>query len=461
MRVSGSIAGPLILILVGAVFLIHSISPEFRLPDLLTHYWPYLLIIWGVVSLAEIFVRFAGSGPMPRNGISGGGWALVVLVSLAGLTAFEVRRPDTWWRQVGFERGVEAFGEEHEYSIAAQQRAVGPAPHIVIENFKGDAKVTGAPGDELSLTGHKTVRAFEARDADKSDKQTPVEIVVEGNNIIIRCHQDRADSRSPVTTNLELSVPQGASLEATGERGDFDVTGLAGDVELSSGNSGMRLQDIGGNVKVDTHASDLIRCTGITGTVDLRGRGSDVELLKVAGQVTVAGDYSGTVSLRELAKPVRVESMRTQLEARGVPGEIRLERGSLNVSNVVGPVKLTAHSTDVTLDGFSDALDLNVDRGDVELRPEKTPLGRMAVHARSGNIELSVPESSKFALIASTDNGEVDNQFGETLKVSSEGKGAKLEGSVGSGPDVSLVTQHGSITVRKASGETAQMETAK
>jgi hypothetical protein len=36
------------------------------------------------------------------------------------------------------------------------------------------------------------------------------------------------------------------------------------------------------------------------------------------------------------------------------------------------------------------------------------------------------------------------------LKESSAGRGAKLEGIVGSGPDVSLVTSHGTITVRKS-----------
>jgi Putative adhesin len=138
-----------------------------------------------------------------------------------------------------------------------------------------------------------------------------------------------------------------------------------------------------------------------------------------------------------------------------VPGEIRLDRGSLSVQNVIGPVKLTTHSTDVTLDGFTEGLDLNVDRGDIELRPERLPLGKISVHARSGNIELALPQSAKFALNASTDHGEVDNQFGEALKESSKGRGAKLEGSIGAGPDVSLVTQHGRITVRRASGENA------
>ena len=266
--------------------------------------------------------------------------------------------------------------------------------------------------------------------------------------------------RTPVTTDLDISVPKGASIEATGTRGDFDISSITGDVDITSENAGARLQDIDGNVKIDTRRSDLVRCTDVKGTVDLRGHGADVELNKIAGQVTVSGDYSGTVSLRELAKPVRVENMRTQLEAQQIPGEIRLDRGSLSVQNVVGPMKLTTQSTDVSMDGFSNGIELTVEKGDIDLRPGRLPLGKMTVHTRSGNIELALPESATFALTASTDHGEIDNEFGEALKEQTQGRGARLEGTVGSGPDVNLVTDRGTITVRKSGSDTTPAKVA-
>jgi DUF4097 and DUF4098 domain-containing protein YvlB len=458
MKPRGSITGPLILIAVGVIFLAHAISPDFPLGDWLSRYWPYLLIAWGVVSLIEVSVRFLSGSPtgtLPANGVSSGAWLVIALICLLGVGAYEVRRPGAWWRQAGFERGMQAFGEEHEYSIDPLRRDVGVKPHIVLESFRGDAKIIGSAGTELVVGGHKTVRSFQKHDADTANSRTPVEIVVEGNTVIIRAHQDRADSHSGVTTNLELSVPKGASLDATGTLGDFDITSLAGDIDVSSGNAGVRLEDVGGNVKVETRKSDLIRCTNVKGSVDLRGRGSDVELSKIEGLVTISADYTGTVALRELTKPVRVKSLRTQIDAEGVPGEIRLDRGSLNAQNLIGPIKVVAHSTDVTLKGFTQELDLNVDRGDVELSPRSVPLGHIAVHARSGNIEIALPESAKFALNATTENGEIDNQFGDVLKETTSGRGGRLEGSIGSGPDVSLVTQHGSITLRKASGDAA------
>ncbi len=449
MRPRGSITGPLVLIAIGVLFLVHALSPSFRIGEILAQYWPFLLIFWGVVELIEISIRTASGRNIPVNGISGGGWLLVILICIAGLATYEVRQSGGWWRHVGWQRGVETFGDAHDYSIAPLQRTVGKTPHIVIENFRGDAKITGTDSTDLVVSGHKTIRAFEAPDADRANTQTPVEILVRGSTVVIRCNQDKASNRTPVTSNLEIALPKESSIEATGQVGDFDVSALSGEVDISSENAGVRLQDIAGNVKVDTRRSDLIRCANVNGTVDLRGHGTDVELTKIAGQVTINGDYTGSVSLHDLAKPVRVESMRTELDAQQVPGEIRLDRGSLSIQNVVGPVRLTTRATDVSLDGFSDQVELTVDKGDIDLRPGHVPLGKMTVHTRSGNIELALPQSAAFALSASTDHGEIDNEFGEALKERTEGRGARLEGTIGTGPDLNLTTDRGSITVRK------------
>lgn len=453
MRPRGSVTGPLIIILIGVIFLIHAFMPQFRIADLLILYWPYLLIVWGAVALLEICVRFLGGRALPTNGISAGSWFVVVLICLIGVAAFEAHRPGNWWwQEAGWGRGFgDAFGEEHDYSVSPQQKAINASPHIIIETFRGDARIVGGDANQIAVSGHKTIRTFDAPAADRANSDTPVDVVVQGNTVIVRCNQDRAGSRTRVTTDLDITVPKGASIEATGRVGDFDVSGISGDVDLSSENAGMRLQDLDGNVKVDTRHSDLVRCTNVKGNVDLRGHGGDVELAKIAGQVTVTGDYSGTVSLRELAKPVRVENMRTQLDIQQVPGEVRIDRGSLSAQGVAGPLKLAAHATDISLTGFTNAAQVSVDRGDIELRPEHLPMGKIDVRVKAGNIDLTMPPAAQFALTASTDHGEIDNEFGSVLIGHSEKLGSKLDGSVGSGPDVTLISGRGNITVRKGS----------
>ncbi len=130
MRPRGSVAGPLVLIAIGILFLMHSIAPEFRVTEIFSRYWPYFLIFWGVAQLIEISIRALRNAPIPANGISAGGWVVVLLICCAGFSMFEFQRPDTWWRQAGFERSLDMFGQEHQYSLApspARGRQIAPS----------------------------------------------------------------------------------------------------------------------------------------------------------------------------------------------------------------------------------------------------------------------------------------------------------------------------------------------
>jgi DUF4097 and DUF4098 domain-containing protein YvlB len=201
---------------------------------------------------------------------------------------------------------------------------------------------------------------------------------------------------------------------------------------------------------VDTRRGDLVRCINVRGNVELKGRSSDLELEKVKGQVTIAGTYSGTITLRELSRPVHVENFHTAVTVQKVNGQITMDRGSFLAENIVGPSQLTTQATDVDVTGFTDALDVTVDKGDVNLRAAKGGLSRVAVRTRSGNIDLALPENANFDLSASTEHGDVENEFGAPLKVESAGRGARLIGAIGAGPNVTLSTDRGTVTVRKS-----------
>lgn len=455
MRPRSSLVGPLLLIVIGILFLLRSVMPGFNLGEVFRLYWPYMLIGWGVLALVEVCIRFAAGSVIPVNGVSGGSWFLVIFIAIVGLSSFELHRSAGWWQNIGFDHGFSMLGEEHEFSVQPQQNSVPAAAHIVIERFRGDAKISGSEGTDLIVSGHKEIRAMGDSDVGRANSLTPVDVIVQGSTVIIRCNQDKADPRTAVTTNLDITVPKGASIEATGVRGDFDISAITGDVDLSSENAGVRLQDLGGSVKVDTRRSDLVRCVNVNGSVDLRGHGEDVELTKIAGQVIIDGDYTGTVTLHDLAKAVRIEDMRTQLEIQQIPGEVRLERGTLSLQNIVGPVKLNTHATDVELDGVSNEVSMDIDKGDVEIRSAQVPLGKMNIRTRAGNIEVALPEKAGFALNANTDRGEIDNEYGDSLMQHTQGRGAQLQGTVGSGPDVVLNTGRGSITIRKSNTESA------
>jgi len=449
----GSVIGPLILIGIGGLFLMRNLWPEIPYMDIVAKFWPYVLILWGGLRLAEILMWASMSKPIPRNGISGGEWMLVFLICIVGGTMYTARHYATWfparaWHGVTLDFG----GDNYDYTLASVDKPCAKNCKVLIESFRGNAKVTGSKdATTVSASGHETVRSMQQSDADNANKQTPLELVQQGDQIIVRTNQDRVSDRTQVTAELEITVPLGSSVEAHGRQGDFDIQTINGGVDISSDNAGVRLENIGGDVRIDLRRSDIVRAIGVKGNVDLKGRGQDVELQNVDGQVTVGGTYTGQIQLSNLAKPLRYEDTQVTVNCEKLPGQIHMGLGEFTGNNIVGPIRLNARSRDVQISDFTQSLDLTLDRGNVEMRPGKT-VPKIEVHTRSGDIELALPENAKLDLKASTDRGEVHNDYGDSLRVEENNRGATIAGGSG-GPQVRLETGRGAVTVRKASAD--------
>ena len=448
----GSVIGPLILIIIGALFLMRNLWPEIPLADIVSRYWPFVLIAWGLVRLVEILGWAAMSRPIPRNGVSAGEWMLVFLICVVGGTMYTARHYTSWFPAGSVWRGVvRGMGEPYDYTLTPAQQPCQNNCRVMIESFRGNARITGTSDAVVRVNGHQTVRSFQQSDADSANRQTPLQLVSQGDELIVRTNQDRVSDRLQVSDDLEISVPAGASIEAHGRGGDFDIQNINGSVDITSDNAGVRLENIGGNVRIDLRRSDIVRASAVKGTVDLKGRGQDVELQDVTGQVTVAGTYTGQIELHNLAQPLRYEDPLITVNCEKLPGQVHMALGEFTGDNLVGPVQLNARSRDVQISNFTQSLELTLQRGDISLRPGKT-LPKMEVRTRSGDIDLALPAAAKLDLKASTNRGEAHNDYGAPLAMQETNRGASIEGNNG-GPEVRLDTDRGSITIRKANAQ--------
>jgi DUF4097 and DUF4098 domain-containing protein YvlB len=434
-----SLTAPLLLILIGAVFLWRNVYPQAPLFDLLATYWPFLLIAWGLMRLLEVLIwrgsRYAG--------FTGGEILLVILICLGGMGLFEVHRH-------GIRLTPAFFGEQFEFPVAVSAPA-GEAKRIVFDNSRGTIHVTGAVDTgEVRISGRKLIRAYTNDDAGRTNGETPVEMVAQGDRLLVSAHQDRAPADQRVSEELEITVPRGMSVEARGgDNTDYEISDINGDVELQSGRGDVRLVRIGGNARVEVGYSGTVTADGIQGNLDLSGRGSDVEVQNVNGQVSVTGGYVGSLEFRNLAKPLHIEGERMEVRAAAVPGSISMDLGDLTAKNLVGPVRLVTQSRDVHLEDFTDSLELESVRGDVRIEPVRVPLARIQAHSASGEIELVLPGSAGFQLEATAQRGDAINDFGPPIESQTEGHTATLRGAVGDGPIIRITADHGSVSVRK------------
>ncbi len=443
-----SFSGPLLLVVVGGLFLWHNLHPEAPLFDMVARYWPFLLIAWGLARLIEVSLWRDGN---VRRGFSGGEIVLIILICLAGSGIWAAHEHAPRF-VVG---GLDFWGQQYDYPVTAKAPAAG-IKRIVFDNPRGYIKVTGGDANEVTINGHKTIRAYNKDDADRSDSDSPVEIIPQGDRLMVRTNQDRVRSNIRITDDLEITVPRGISVESRGSNGDHEITDVNGDVDIGTGRGDVRLVRIGGNVRVDAGRSETVHLAEVKGRVDIQGRGNDLDMENIGGQVTIGGTYTGTMDLKGLAKPLQVEGSRgTELNAQAVPGRITMDLSEFDGRDITGPMRLVTRARDIRVQQVTQSLEIATERGDIEVTPGKTPLPAIDAQTGAGKIDLFLPEKAAFRLDATAQRGEAVNDFGAGIQKDTQGRSATLSGHVGDGPLLKLTARQGTITVAKEGAQPA------
>ena len=445
-----SITGPLILILIGGLFLMNNVYPGFFSWELMGRYWPFILIAAGVIGLIEVLFHASRGAAVPPRPLAGP-WIfwIVLLCFIFWISAIagNVRR-GVYLR--GWDNGrISILGSDYDYDVSTSASTDGVA-RVVLDNLEGNITLKGEESGGVAVTGRKTVRAMSRNVADRTNQQSPVRIDRQGDILFIRAQDSGSPASAEVTTDLDITVPKSVNIEARGRAGDLEIDDLDGSVDLSAGRGDVRLNRIGKDVKIESRRSGLVRATDLHGSFDLEGRGGDVQLENIAGQVTLNGEYSGTLEFRALASPLHFQSSRTDFSAEAVPGSVTITLGDVKMSNLTGPVHLQSNTRDIEADDISGAVDFTVDRGDIEVMETKGPLPKIDVRSRNGDITLGLPDGAGFQLSASTARGEVENEFGGPLEVQHNGRASSLRGRTGAGPQLTLTTDRGTIVVKKS-----------
>ncbi len=134
-----SIAGPVVLIVMGILFLMGTmgIMDIHHLGSLFARFWPALLILWGALKLIEY--EQAKRYGQPVRGIGVGGVFLMLFLIVAGLIATQAARVD--WKnlgehiQLGDDEGIDEIfgGSSFDYSgeLSSALPAAGNSLHDI------------------------------------------------------------------------------------------------------------------------------------------------------------------------------------------------------------------------------------------------------------------------------------------------------------------------------------------
>jgi hypothetical protein len=450
-----SFAGPVVLIVIGIVFLLgnlHLLS-WMRLGTLFAHYWPLLLILWGVIKLLEY--QQAQRDGVPARGIGAGGIFLIIFIVVCGLMATQAARFN--WGELRDNMNIDdgdldnIFGETFNFDDHLEQEIPPATTSLRVNDEHGAVRVTTSNDNKITVTVRKRVGADGQSDADKYNAETRPAITATGGLLTLDAKTQSAGNHS-VESDLDISIPRKMALQVTSRRGEVSVVGRDGEVEITNQHGDVSVEDVTGNVKLNLEKSSA-KVEQITGDVHIDGRLNEVNVTDVKGSAQFDGEFEESVKLARITKGVAFKSSRTDLEFSRLDGDLDLDSDDLHADQLTGPLHLTTRSKQIRLDDVSGDVRVQDENGGIEVSMRS--LGNVQVDSRNGDIHLSVPDKAGFHLDARTRDGEIQSDFPE-LKIDNGEREAKATGTVGNGAShIVLNNEHDAIAIRKASAQAA------
>lgn len=204
-------------------------------------------------------------------------------------------------------------------------------------------------------------------------------------------------SRSKISSEISVYVPQASSIDVSGVSADITVEGVTGKQSLHT---------VSGDVSAEAHAA--IQAHSVSGDVSVEGDGKVME--------------------------VRANTVSGDVDVSGVNGEIAVEAVSGDVFVEAGVIERFAAET------------VN---GDIDISGKLSKGGRISASSVNGDVEIEFEGSVSADFDIETFNGDIDCCFGpEPRRTSKYAPGMELVFSEGGGDGlVTIETLNGDINI--------------
>jgi hypothetical protein len=444
-RSSGLFSG-LVLISVGLLLLLRSYG-HLDLGHFFSHWWPLIIIFWGMVKLYERTAgrRFGGSG----GAITAGEVFLVFgMLALLGI----VVAVDYGKRELGDRLGVEIQGDSYTFDdVDVPSQTIPAGARVNVRLGRGDVTLRASDDQQLRVTAKKNVHAWSENEAGKIAKPVKLVVVKNGDGYEIRPDgYDLSDSR--ISLDLEIAVPKKSPLSVKTEKGDVAISDEAADIEVTVQNGDIEIRNTTGDVSIETRKGD-VKVTDTTGNVKVTGKGGEVEVINASGSFTLDGDYYGPVRADKVIKGVRLITVKTDMTLSSLSGHLEAGSGNLDLVNVPGNLSLRTRDTEVSLENPGGKVNIDNRNAAVNVRFSSVPKDDVSITNSSSEISLTLPGSSNFDLDAECHTCDIDSEFTSLTPVKSPSGDAQIIGKYGTGrgPKITLKTSYGNIGLRRNS----------
>jgi DUF4097 and DUF4098 domain-containing protein YvlB len=227
----------------------------------------------------------------------------------------------------------------------------------------------------------------------------------------VRIHPPQEEEvRRAVTVAYEIQVPAKMTVLASSDSGAIRVSGIRGELSVTTTSGAIDLSQLGGETEIDTG--------------------------------------SGSVTLDGASGAVRVHTQSSAIELRGLGAglDARTQSGSLSAAFAgAGDVNVETGSSEISLNGVNGGVTSKTGSGRTTIRG--AAVRPWTISSSSGGIRLDLHATSGATIDATTRSGSIDAD-GVTIAGSTEKR--RIAGIVGTGgPLIRATSRSGSIRIAR------------
>lgn len=493
--------GGMLLGALGGILLAANLRGETRVLEVIGSYWFFILLAIVAGRVMRQYAHRPEDGPRPRA-FSIGGVIVMVLVSATGLGAYWLGRhsDDLARLRLPFRLNDIRSILDSEYSIAdsaAQGFLLGANSRLVVDGLEGDVEVHTVPGSSATARIVKRIRASSDEEARIIARRISLDIKSQGDDRTFSIAADGVRNDFLISLLIELPGGSRGGLEANAISGQVILSGLKGEHSIRdvsgvtvTGNEGsvnidgagsVQLQGVQGKVTLarTTRVVSLKEISGpvvmnlsgasatldeIGGPIEIEGRNARIELHDIGldeaaspAAIACRNLTDSRLSLNRLRGDIRVEALRTRIDASEISGDLSIkssaervklarvsgklrvvvEDGSIEAVDLDGPSELQA-TREISVRNFENSLTATSRLGAITMTLEHQVGADISAASEHGSVSLSLPEDSQFRLDASTGFGRLRVRGFDYLDLPRRQRATSI--SYGNDPQAPLLT---------------------
>lgn len=268
-----------------------------------------------------------------------------------------------------------------------------PTAHITISNIKGEVTVTTWNRNEVHVGG-KLGDGAEPLAIEGSENNLTINVQAKGHSGWFNWSGENAMG----PTDLDVTVPRGASLKVSVVSAQASVDGIdGGDIAVNS---------VSGRIRINAQ-TPMLNAVSVSGNVAFAGYAKQAKIQTVSGDILAPS----------LGTKVNLQTVSGRIQAGGGPWQ------QFNLSTV---------------------------SGDVQLNGSVAEDGNVSVDSMSGDVQIQFPAALNSSVHVNTFSGDLRSDFG-TPTHPEHGPGSTLDAVAGNGHGtIHIETFSGDVRIRKS-----------